>query len=107
MAKRISIRDAAQAVVDAGYVVANWEDHEGDFADFLAALAVLEDTLDHDRNRATVNVTTEKDDRCTYTFPLPDWMGPDQDDPCRCDLGAGHSIPHSCSHLRGEKTEAI
>ena len=45
----------------------------------------------------------QNDDRCPYEFPLPSWMGKDQDEPCRCDLGVGHTIPHSCPHLRGEK----
>lgn len=43
------------------------------------------------------------DDHCPHEFPLPWWMGEDQDDRCQCDLGVGHTVPHSCSHLRGEK----
>ena len=38
--------------------------------------------------------------RCTHRFPLPSWMGKDQDEPCRCDLPWGHEGAHSCSHLR-------
>lgn len=37
---------------------------------------------------------------CTYTFPLPSWMGEDQDDPCRCDLPKGHDGKHACEHTR-------
>lgn len=38
----------------------------------------------------------------------PDWMSPDQYDPCRCDLPEGHpptddESGHSCGHIRGEK----
>lgn len=38
--------------------------------------------------------------QCTHRFPLPPWMGEDQDEPCRCDLPWGHEGAHSCSHLR-------
>lgn len=39
-------------------------------------------------------------DRCRYDFPLPSWMGPDQDTPCRCDLHLGHEGGHACNHTR-------
>jgi hypothetical protein len=42
----------------------------------------------------------EHDKRCSHLFPLPGWMSRDQDDPCRCDLDAGHEGAHSCEHLR-------
>lgn len=34
--------------------------------------------------------------QCEHLFPA------DGEEPCRCDLGEGHTIPHSCPHLRGE-----
>jgi len=40
------------------------------------------------------------DPRCSYTFPLPGWMGEDQADPCRCDLPTGHDGKHACEHTR-------
>lgn len=40
------------------------------------------------------------DPRCKHEFPLPSWVGPDQADPCRCDLPTGHDGPHLCDHLR-------
>ena len=40
--------------------------------------------------------------RCTHRFPLPSWMGEDQDDPCRCDLHSGHDGDHECEHTRAE-----
>lgn len=41
------------------------------------------------------------DPRCPHEFPLPSWMGPEQDSPCRCDLPVGHIGDHSCRHVRG------
>jgi hypothetical protein len=38
--------------------------------------------------------------RCTGTLgSRPEWMSPDQYDPCRCRLDAGHDGPHWCEHL--------
>lgn len=59
--------------------------------------AVMAETIDTLRARPSILAT---DPRCTYTWPLPGWMGPDQDDPCRCDLPAGHDGEHSCEHTR-------
>lgn len=39
--------------------------------------------------------------RCTHEFPLPWWMSPDQESPCRCTLDLGHDGDHSCEHLGG------
>lgn len=42
----------------------------------------------------------EPDPRCTGTLgSRPDWMSPDQYDPCRCRLDAGHEGAHWCEHL--------
>jgi hypothetical protein len=45
--------------------------------------------------------------RCTYTFPLPWWMSPDQEDPCRCERGAGHDddLGHLCEHTTPKASE--
>lgn len=45
-------------------------------------------------------------ERCRFEFPLPSWMSPDQDDPCRCDLLEGHKGDHSCEHLKPYQVEA-
>ena len=50
-------------------------------------------------------VIAPDDARCTFTWPLPWWMGPEQDDPCRCDLPAGHAGDHSCEHIRAKAQE--
>jgi hypothetical protein len=45
--------------------------------------------------------------KCWYSFPLPSWMGADQDDPCRCDLHDGHDGPHECEHTRAKALTAV
>lgn len=38
--------------------------------------------------------------RCHGTLgSRPEWMSPDQYDPCRCRLEDGHDGPHWCEHL--------
>lgn len=44
---------------------------------------------------------------CSYHFPLPGWMGEDQDDPCQCDAAAEPGQrwcagEHQCSHTRAK-----
>jgi hypothetical protein len=70
----------------------------------LSAIAGLAEALDW---WETLPQPQPPDPRCRYTFPLPRWMGPDQDDPCRCDLPAGHDGGHSCAHLRRENAEIV
>jgi len=52
------------------------------------------------RLRSDFGVVPVDDPRCKHEFPLPGWMSPDQEDPCRCDLPTGHEGAHSCEHLR-------
>lgn len=43
------------------------------------------------------------DERCTETLGTkPWWMSPDQYDPCRCWLAAGHEGDHQCDHTNPE-----
>jgi len=54
-------------------------------------------------NRAVNQASVVLDPRCRGTLGRrPDWMSPDQYDPCRCDLTTGHDGPHECEHTRAD-----
>ena len=47
------------------------------------------------------------DPRCTHVLSRrPEWMSPDQYEPCRCELPAGHEGEHECGHTRATERAA-
>jgi hypothetical protein len=92
-----------------------WDEREHERALVLERLLLAsakEELASHEqavrRWRATI---TEKEqlirvmEGAPCNYPLgdrPEWMSPDQWDPCPCDLAAGHEGPHFCKHLRGK-----